>query len=222
MSKSEIHSFDTKGNYINSTQAGLDNRSLYFNPNTNLLETATYNISSGAGFTPDTGIYALEIDKDGNLTKQRLERSAFNPAFGDAATMPTYDPSEDRYFAKQERSEKIFVVKLDKREPVAEITLDLAAANVKFDDISDHYVAYTGIPGEELAVVDVDHKGVLIFSINGKFVGRSALPSNLKLRSQNHFNGLGYANGMIFLYHEPEGEFGTYYGFKISDQALSQ
>jgi hypothetical protein len=37
----------------------------------------------------------------------------------------------------------------------------------------------------------------------------------MKLRSQNHFNGLGYTNGMMFIYHEPEGEFGTYYGFKV-------
>jgi hypothetical protein len=80
-------------------------------------------------------------------------------------------------------------------------------------------VAYTAIPGEELAVLDVDHKTVLVFDIKGKFVGKSALPSTMKLRSQNHISGLGYANGMFFVYHEPEGDFGTYYGFRISDQA---
>ncbi len=221
-SKSEIHAFDLKGNYINSTQEGLDNRALYFNPNTNLLETATYNISSGAGFSPDTGIFALELNKEGNLTKQRLEIINFNPAFGDPNTMPSYDPAEQRYFAKQGRSDKVFIVKLEKREPFAEITLDLAAAKVQFDDISDHYIAYTAISGEELAVLDVDHKAVLVFNLTGKFVGKCALPNTMKLRSQNHLNGLGYANGMMFVYHEPEGEFGVYYGFKVSDQAVSQ
>ena len=222
-SKSEIHVFDAKGKYINSTQEGLDNRVLYFNPNTNLLETATYNISSGAGFTPDTGIFALELDKEGNLTKQRLEIANFNPAFGEHANcMPSYDPTDNRYFSKQGRSNKVAIVKLEKREPVAEIALDLNAAKVQFDDISEYYIAYTGIPGEELAALDVDHKAVLVFDLNGKFVGKSALPSTMKLRSQNHLNGLGYANGMMFVYHEPEGEFGTYYGFKISDQAVSQ
>jgi hypothetical protein len=38
------------------------------------------------------------------------------------------------------------------------------------------------------------------------------------LRANNHYNGLGYANGLFFVYHEPEGEFGTYYGFRISDK----
>ncbi|MFM9912169.1 MAG: hypothetical protein ACKVN9_01365 [Methylophilaceae bacterium] len=222
-SKSEIHAFDASGKYINSTQQGLDNRSLYFNPNTNLLETATYNISSGAGFTPDTGIFALELDKEGNLTKQRLEIATFNPAFGQHANcMPSYDPSENRYFSKQERSNKVLIVKLDKREPVAEIALDLEAAKVQSDDLSEYYVAYTGIPGEELAALDVDHKAVLVFNLTGKFVGKSALPTTMKLRAQNHLNGLGYANGMMFVYHEPEGEFGVYYGFKISDQAVTQ
>jgi hypothetical protein len=37
----------------------------------------------------------------------------------------------------------------------------------------------------------------------------------MKLRAQNHYNGLGYSNGMLFVYHENEGEFGTYYGFKV-------
>jgi hypothetical protein len=222
VSKSEIHAFDAQGKYLNSTRAGLDNRSLYFNSNTNLLETITYNVSSGAGFSPETGIFALELDTDGNLTKQRLEITSFNPAFGNANTMPSYDPAEQRYFAKQGRSDKVFVVKLEKRELVAEITLDLAAAKVKFDDVCDHFVGYTGIPGEELALLDIDHKAVLIFNLTGNFVGKSALPTTMKLRSQNHLNGLGYANGMMFVYHEPEGEFGVYYGFKISDQAVMQ
>ena len=29
------------------------------------------------------------------------------------------------------------------------------------------------------------------------------------------YNGLGYANDMLFVFNENEGEFGTYYGLKI-------
>ncbi len=221
-SKSEIHAFDAKGAYLNSTQAGLDNRSIYFNQNTNRLETITYNISSAAGFTPDVGIFALELDANGKLTTQKTEISSFNPAFGDAGATPSFDPVENRYFAKQGRGNKVLIVHLDKRESVGEILLDLASAHAQFDDISDTYVAYTGIPGEELAVLDVDHKRVLVFNLKGQFVGSSALPQALRLRSNNHYTGLGYANGLFFVYHEPEGEFGTYYGFSISDQAVNQ
>lgn len=219
LSKSQVHIYDAKGNYLSSGKPGLDNRSIYYNPNTHKLESITYNVSSDAGFGPNTGVFAIELTETGDIKDFPSEIASFNPAFGDASTMPTYDADHNRYLAKQEHGNKVFIVELGKREKVGEIALDFAAAGVRADDLSEHFTAYTGIPGEELALLDVDHKAVLVFDINGKFVGKSALPKTMKLRAQNHYNGLGYANGMMFVYHEPEGEFGTYYGFKISDKA---
>jgi hypothetical protein len=218
-SPSKVHAYSDKGEYLYSVKPGLDNRSIYYNRNTQRVESVTYNISSNAGFTPNTGVFALKLDGEGKLTDQTDEVSGHNPAFGSAATMPTYSPAENLYYAKQERSNKVWVVKLDSREPVKEITLDLNAAGAKTDEVSEHFIAYTGVAGEELALLDIDHKTVLVFDQQGKFVGKSALPAKMKLRANNHFNGLGYANGLFFVYHEPEGEFGTYYGFRISDQA---
>lgn len=219
VSKSEVHVYSAEGKYLQSVKPGYDGRSIYFNPNTHQLELITYNVSSDAGFSPNTGVFALQMEENGDLKQTSADVFGFNPAFGDAATMPSFDAEHKRYFAKQERSNKVWIITLDKREKVAEITLDLAAAGVAQDDISDHFIAYTGIAGEELALLDVDHKAVLVFDLNGKLVGKSALPPTLRLRAQNHYNGLGYTNGMMFVYHEPEGEFGTYYGFKISDKA---
>jgi hypothetical protein len=218
VSKSKVHIFDVNGNYVNSAKPGYDNRSIYFNPNSKQLEVITYNISSAAGFAPNTGVFSLDLSETGDLKETSKDIYAYNPAFGDAATMPAYNYDAKVYYAKQERSNTVLVVDLKNRESVGQIALDLKAANVQSDDITEHYVAYTGVAGEELAVLDVDHKSVLIFDLTGKFIGKSALPSTMKLRSQNHLNGLGYANGMMFVYHEPEGEFGTYYGFKVLDQ----
>lgn len=218
-SKSKIHVYSADGKYLSFAQPGYDNRSLYYNTNTYQLETITYNVSSGAGFTPNTGVFSLELTETGDLKNTSQDIYGFNPAFGDAATIPSYNPEAKVYYAKQERSNLVWLVDLKQREKIGEIALDLKAAGAQTDDISDHYVAYTGIKGEELALLDVDHKAVLVFNLTGKLVGKSALPHTLKLRAQNHFNGLGYANGLFFVYHEPEGEFGTYYGFKISDLA---
>lgn len=215
ISKSLIHSYDETGKYINSSRPGYDNRSIYFNPNTSALETITYNVSSDVGFSPNTGIYAINLTETGDLKDTSDEVSQFNPAFGHAGTMPTYDPENKRYFAKQGRSDKVFIVDPKLREKVGEITLDLAKAGAAHDDVSDLFVAYTGIKGEELILLDIDHKAALVFDITGKFVAKSELPKEMKLRSQNHFNGIGYANEMLFVYHDSEGEFGTYYGFKI-------
>ena len=221
MSRSEIHVYDAQGKHLHSVKPGIDNRSLYFNPNTRQLVSVSYDVSSDAGFLPGCGIFALEMDDKGNLNGSSKDLFGFNPAFGDAATMPSFDPSTNRYFAKQERSNKVLIVDPEKREKIDEITLDLVTAKVAFDDISDHYIAFTGLPGEELLALDVDHKAVLVFALSGKFVGRSALPANLKLRAKSHFNGLGYANGMMFVYHDSEGEFGTYHGYRVSDQAVT-
>jgi hypothetical protein len=215
ISKSLIHSYDDTGKYINSSRPGYDNRSIYFNPNTNALETITYNISSDVGFSPNTGMYAIHLTETGDLKDTSDEVSQFNPAFGHSGTMPTYDAANKRYFAKQGRSDKVFIVDPKLREKVGEITLDLAKAGAKFDDVSDLFVAYTGAKGEELILLDIDHKAALVFDITGKFVAKSELPKDMKLRSQNHFNGIGYANDMLFVYHDSETEFGTYYGFKV-------
>jgi hypothetical protein len=215
ISKSEVHAFTADGKYVNSAKPGYDNRSLYYNPSSGKLETITYNISSAVGFSPNTGIYSLDVGDKGELLDTSGDVAQFNPAFGDAGTMPSYDPVSKHYFAKQDRGNLVFVVDAKQREKLQEIKLDFAKAQVAHDDVSDHYIAFTGVAGNELALLDIDHKAVLIFDLNGHFVGKSALPATMKLRAQNHYNGLGYTNGMMFIYHEPEGEFGTYYGFKI-------
>jgi hypothetical protein len=214
-SKSEVHAYTDDGKYLNSAKPGYDNRSLYYNANSGKIETVTYNISSAAGFAPNTGIYALQLSEAGEVKETSDEITQFNPAFGDAGTMPSYNAAAKIYYAKQERSNIVLIVDPTKREKVGEIKLDIDKAGAKFDDISDHYVAFTGVKGEELVLLDVDHKAVLVFDLTGKFVAKSELPKDMKLRSQNHFNGTGYTNDMLFVYHEGEGEFGTYYGFKV-------
>lgn len=217
-SKSMIHAYDENSQYINSSRPGYDNRSLYYNTNTHQLETITYNISSDLGFAPNSGIFSIHLTESGELKDSSDEISQFNPAFGDSATMPSYDAENKRYFAKQARSNKVLIVDPKSREKIGDITLEIDKAGAVQDDISDSFIAYTAIKGEELALLDIDHKAVLVFDITGKYVGRSELPKSMKLRANNHYTGLGYANQMFFVYHEPEGEFGTYYGFKIQKE----
>ena len=215
ISRSQIHAYDETGKYINSAKPGYDNRSIYYNINTNKLETITYNISSEVGFSPNTGIYSIDLSDTGEVKDTSIEIMQFNPAFGYANTMPSYDAANKRYFAKQGRSGVVFIIDPKLREKVSEITLDLAKAGAAFDDISDSFVAFTGVKGEELLLLDIDHKAALVFDVAGKFVAKSTLPKDLKLHAQNHYNGLGYANDMLFVFNENEGEFGTYYGLKV-------
>ncbi len=215
VSKSLIHTYDDAGKYISSARPGYDNRSIYYNPNSKKLETITYNISSAAGFLPNTGIFAIDLTEQGEAKDSSSDVFGFNTAFGNANTMPSFDPTTNQYFAKQARGNKVFVVDLKLKEQVTEISLDLTKAGTAFDSVSDYFIAYTGVKDEELALLDIDQKAVLIFDLTGKYVGKSMLPKDLKLRSHNHLNGAGYANQLFFVFHESENEFGTYYGFKI-------
>ena len=219
ISKSLIHTYDQSGKYLSSTQAGFDNRSIFYNELTYQLTTITYNISSEAGFAPNTGIFSLDLDPQGNLKGTSKEVSNFNPAFGDSATMPSFDSKTNHYFAKQKRSDRVIIVDANTGNKLEEINLDLKSAGVVFDDLSDSFIASTGIDGEELAILDVDHKSILVFNTRGGYVGKSSLPKDIKLRAQNHYNGLGYTNNLFFIYNESEGEFGTYYGFRISSKS---
>ena len=215
ISKSLIHAYSDDGKYLQSVKAGYDNRSIYYNTNSHQLETVTYNISSDAGFSPNTGIFAIDLAEDGSMKETSTDVSGFNPAFGHSGTMPTYDADTNHYYAKQGRSNLVFVVDTKIREKIAEIPLDLTKAGAAYDDVSDLYIAYSGRKGEELVLLDIDHKAALVFDLSGKYVGKSELPKTLKLHSQNHYSGLGYANDMLFVYNENEGEFGTYYGFNV-------
>ena len=216
ISKSLIHTYDESGKYIESTRAGFDNRSIYFNEKTSKLETITYNVSTAAGFAPMTGIFSLELDEKGLLTAKSEVVSQPSASFGSAGTMPTYDSKNNLYYAKQEKSNRVFVLDAKSKELKKEIKLDFDTPKVMHHDVASDFVAFTGKPGEELILLDIDHKRFLIYNKDGKYQGSSALPKSLKIRSQNHFNGLGYTlNGYYFVYLDSEGDHGSYHAYKV-------
>jgi len=215
-SKSEVHVFDEEGVYIKSFNPGFDNRSIYFNDNTKSLETVTYNVSSAAGFYPNTGIFKIELDDKGLPNNRSTTISGFSETFGSAGTMPTYDAKNNVYYAKQEKSNVVRVIDASSNEIKSEIKLDITAAGAEHHDITDHYVAFSGKKDHELVLLDVDHKKFLTFDLKGNFKGASNLPKDLKVRAKNHFNGLGYTiNGYFFLFIDSEGEFGTYHAYNL-------
>jgi hypothetical protein len=216
VSKSLIHTYDETGKYIESTRAGFDNRSIYFNQKEAQLETISYNVSSAAGFAPMTGIFSLELDDNGLLTGKSSSISGFAAAMGSAGTMPSFNSKNNIYYAKQEKTNEVFVVDAKDYKLIETIKLDFTKPKVEHHDVASHFVAYTEKKGEELILLDVDHKRFLIYDKKGNYKGESKLPKTLKIRAQNHFNGLGYTiNGYYFIYIDSEGEHGSYHAYKV-------
>jgi len=216
ISKSLIHTYDETGKYIESTRAGFDNRSIYFNQKEARLETISYNVSSAGGFAPMTGIFSLDLDDNGLLTGKSSSISGFAAAMGSAGTMPSFDSKNNIYYAKQERTNEVFVVDAKTYKLIETIKLDFTKPNVEHHDVASHFVAFTEKKNEELILLDVDHKRFLVYDKKGNYKGESKLPKTLKIRAQNHFNGLGYTlNGYYFLYIDSEGEHGSYHAYKV-------
>ena len=216
ISKSLIHTYDEKGNYIESTRPGFDNRSIYFNTKKSELETITYNVSAAAGFAPMTGIYTLELDDDGLLTGKSNDIINTVFAFESSGTMPSFDGKNNLYYAKQEKSNRVIVVDAQEFTAKKTIELDFKTPNVKPYDVASHFIAFTDVKDNELILLDVENKRFLVYNTAGKYKGESKLPKKLKLRSKNYFNGLGYTlNGYYFVYIDSEGEFGSYHAYKV-------
>ena len=216
ISKSLIHTYDETGKYIESTRAGFDNRSIYFNQKEARLETISYNVSSAGGFAPMTGIFSLDLDDNGLLTGKSSSISGFAAAMGSAGTMPSFDSKNNIYYAKQERTNEVFVVDAKTYKLIETIKLDFTKPNVEHHDVASHFIEYTEKKNEELILLDVDHKRFLVYDKKGNYKGESKLPKTLKIRAQNHFNGLGYTlNGYYFLYIDSEGEHGSYHAYKV-------
>ncbi len=216
LSKSLIHTYDENGQYIESTRPGFDNRSIYFNNITSQLETITYNISGGAGFAPMTGIFSLNLDDQGLLTGK--SKTIFNvaPVYGSAGTMPSFDSKNNTYYAKQERTNQVIVIDAKNNAKIELIKLDFKKPNVQHHDVASHFIAFTEKKGEELILLDIDHKRFLIYDKKGTYKGDSKLPKSLKIRAQNYYNGLGYTlNGYYFIYIDSEGEHGSYHAYKV-------
>ena len=72
----------------------------------------------------NSGIFSIDLTENGDLKNSSSDIHGFNPAFGDSATMPSYNPGTNQYYAKQERGNKVWVVETKSREKISEITFE--------------------------------------------------------------------------------------------------
>ena len=76
LSKSQVHVYDAKGAYLTSGKPGLDNRSIYFNPNTHKLESVIQ-AGSGAGMqTMDASL--KDLVRRGVVSASEAETQSFD------------------------------------------------------------------------------------------------------------------------------------------------
>ena len=109
-----------------------------------------------------TGIFSLSLNDKGLLTGKSGVISNFAPAFGSASTMPTFDAKNNVYYAKQERTNEVFVVDANDFQLKNTIKLDFKSPGVEHHDVSASFIAFTNKKDAEFILLDVDHKRFLI------------------------------------------------------------
>ena len=207
--------WDATGTPIGTSAIGPLPASLYFNPNTSLLESVSLDACCTSG--PTTGIQSLTLDGSGNYTGGNTQLLA-GPISGlgsNSWTMPSYNPVANRLYARQAGTADVNVVDRATGALINTITLDLAAAGVTAGDVNADFVGFTGVTDEELAIFDFTNRRVLIFNLTGGYVGGSTLPVGLTVDFYDVNFGNGYANGLFFIYDSAVGANGTYRGFQV-------
>lgn len=211
-STSELNIYSSDGQYIKSLVPGFNMRNIYMlNDEINI---STYNSSAQAGFMPNSGEYQFNLDSDGLSVLESKDVYGVKSSLGDPSAQVVCI-IKNECWTKQPRSNKIIVVDMATDKVLKTIELDLAEAGVDILSLSDTWVGYTGVVGYEIVIPSIDDKKVLFFSNDGKYRGFSKLPDYIKLRSENHFNGFGYTNGLMFVFDFSKTEYGTFYGFEV-------
>ncbi len=210
---SPVTVFSAAGAQLGQGSTGVDQRGIFFNPNTGFLESVSYSACCSAA-DPVRGVQEINLDGSGNLVGTNAQLLAAPiAALASSQTMPSYDSGADRLYAKQDASADVNVVNRTTGASAGTITLNLAAAGVTAGDVNTNGANFTGVAGSELAIYDFTNHRALVFDLAGNFIGASLLPAIAA--GDNTDYGTGYANGQFFVFDNSAGAFGSWRGFVI-------
>ena len=198
--------YDNNGNLIHTEDPiNIDVRALYYNPNTGLIESVTFNAVAGGA---DRGLIDAQIDGAGLFDGGTATLLASMPGLASSQTVPAYDPVRDQLYSR-DGSNSVNVVRRSDGTQTGTITLDFATAGV--GSVATYAVAY--VPEEDwLVVADNTNDTAVAFDINGDYVGTSSLDMDVDFSY-----GLGYANGQLFI--EDQARDG-YQGYNITGASM--
>ncbi|MBY6204950.1 DUF11 domain-containing protein, partial [Halomonas denitrificans] len=186
------YTHDGAGNLLATTQPlNNDNRSIFYNPNTNAIELISFNAVSGG--SPD-GLMTAGRDGAGILTGSNTAILAALPGLPGSQTMPAYDPIDDVFYAR-ESGNVVNIVRRSDGGLQGQITLDVVAAGGA--SLNNNTIGFD-VTERVLVVLDngVSPSRALVFDLAGSFIGASALPPGSP--SPGSY-GVGYANGQLFV-----------------------
>lgn len=176
--------FDQNGQFKGAVKSNCDVRGLWWNDKRAQLE------GNGPG---DVGFVGYQLDGNGLVARGgcRVVSSAdVLPLFNSVAA---YDPVHDQVMAYSPG-----MISLYEREGFHPSGTKVLKGKIKADGFSENTVAYSGLTGFEIAVLDYQNKEVLFFNANGKYQTRTSLPDEAVCSIRYNFS---IANRLIWLFN---------------------
>ena len=166
----------------------IDVRSLYYNPNTGLIESVSYDAVSGGG--AGKGLFDAQIDGSGFFNGGTATLLVSMPGNDGSQTIPAYDVTRDRFYSR-DTSNSVSIVSRTNGASLGTITLDFAGAGV--GSASAYVIAH--VPSEDwLVILDYANNTAVVFDIVGNYIGTSALDTDVPTTF-----AMGYANNQLFV-----------------------
>jgi hypothetical protein len=192
----------TGGNALNSTNQGADYRGLWWNSTNNSIEGNTYN---------STGVYSNALAS--------VTYYATNAAgYVGPAPMPNIQSQAHANIAGNMLVcyDNGTIYKYNKTSGSLIGSVSITGLPVSVSNINSYGVAYTGMPGSEVAIYDYVNRSVYFINYSsGAYVSTCTLPSTAP--APNSFR-TGFANSRFFLY---ESSLNQWYGYPILSNAAS-
>jgi hypothetical protein len=177
-----LESYNSAGEQINTEEAGIDARGLWYNSKTKQLE------GNGQG---ETGIFSIKWNTSGKNKEVKIliegKNQPANQCVGafDSKKQIIYYYSNGKiysYFRKNGKQKSSF---------------NITNSQIDLENINSTTVIFTGIKNQELGLLDYYLHKVYLFDLKGKLTAIINLPENASTNNAFRFS---FANNYIWLY----------------------
>lgn len=177
-----LETFDEFGEQINSNEAGVDARGLWYNLKTKQLE------GNGPG---ETGVFTIGFNNSGEKKTVKILIEGKNQP--ENQSVGAFDSKKQIIYYYSDGMIYSYLRKNGKQKSAMKIT-DCPA---DLSDINSTTVIFTGIKNQELGLLDYNSQKVYLFNLKGKHTATINLPENAPTNDAFRFS---FANNYIWLY----------------------
>ncbi len=177
-----LESYNSAGEQINTEEAGIDARGLWYNSKTKQLE------GNGQG---ETGIFSIKWNTSSKNKEVKILIEGKNQPANQC--VGAFDSKKQLIYYYYDGKIYSYLRKNGKQKSV----INLTNCPVESENINSTSVIFTGNKGEELGLLDYELQKVYLLNLKGQHKATIILPEDALTNNSFRFS---YANNLIWLY----------------------